>query len=236
MSLSLTQILSAVQRNHKRDDREDDARTGITLAIEEIPKFHEFEVLRTSSDITISIDGGSVDIPDEALKLLEVRWINGILSYPLPVRNRELILREYPNLDSIPASYPVKCYVESSKVYVAPRTSIDAVIRLNYTILPSFTTDDDSSSISPAIPLVDKFLIEYATGWVFQTLQLYNEATWWMTRAGASLQASIDFDLRKPVEDRRIQPAGTVDPQIADPLDPFNFAPNSYPNFYAGQR
>lgn len=231
--MSLTTILAAIQQNHKRDDREDVARTGVLLAIQEIPKFHEFEISRTSIDQTISIDGGSVDIPSNCLKILEVRWINGLLSYQLPVRNREVVLREFPNLDSLTSSYPIKAYIEGTKVYVAPRVSIDAAILLNYTILPSFTDGDDSSRLSPDIPLIDKYLIEYATGWVFQSLQLFNEAAFWMQRSGASLQATIDFDLRKPVEDRRIQPVGTVEPQMFDPLDPFNFNPNSYPNYYS---
>lgn len=233
MSLSLTSILTAIQQNHKRDDREATARTGILLALQEIPKFHEFEISRTSVDLPISTDAGSVDLPDDVLKILEIRWINELLSYQLPLKNRELILRRFPNLDAIPSSYPVECYLEGTKIYIAPRTSLDAAIRVNYTILPSFNDSDDSSTISPAIPLVDKYLIEYGTGWVFQSLQMFNEAGFWMQRAGASLQASIDYDLRKPAEDRRIQPVGTVEPRVWDPLDPFNFNETSFPNYFS---
>ncbi len=228
MSLSLTDILAAIQQNHKRDDREATARTGITLAIQELPKFYEFEILRTSIDQPILAEGGSVDLPDGALKVLEVRFMNGILSYALPIQRREVVLRDYPDLDTIPSSYPVKGYLEGTKVYLAPKTAIDATVRINYTILPSFTVDDDTSLLAPAVPLIDKFLIEYATGWVFQSLQMFNEAMFWMTRAGGSLQASIDFDMRKPVEQRRIQPVSTFDHRIFNPLDPFEFRSSSF--------
>ncbi len=231
--MTLIEILTSVKANHARvtqagvDTKDAVARVGVKLAIQELPKFHEFEVLRTSTDIPIAAEAGNVDVPDGILKLLEVRYMNDLLSYTLPIKNREWVTRRYPDLDALSSSYPIHCYQEGSKIYVAPRSAFDVSLRLQYTTLPSFDATDDGSSLSPAIPLIDRYLISYATSWVFKSLQLFNEAGQWMADAVNELQAAMAFDLRKPGEDRRIDGFSPFERKIMDPTDPFNFEPNS---------
>lgn len=232
--MTLTEILAAILANHQRktqggsDTKGVQARVGVKLAIQQIPKFHDFEICRTSTDVPLQVEDGSIDLPDGMLKLLEVRFMNGLLSYKIPLVNRERVTAMYPDVDTLASSYPEWVYIEGSKLYMAPRTAFAESLRLQYNTLPSFDATDDGSSLTPAIPLIDQYLIEYGTGWVFRSLQMFNESNVWMSNAVASLQASILFDLRKPGEDRRLQPFSPRDliPAL-DPTDPFNFEPNS---------
>lgn len=226
-SLSLTNILASIFANHRRDDRETVARVGVKLALEEFPKFYDFDVLRQSTDVTYLTGASTIDLPDGLLKLREVRIMNGLQSYQLLVKNREFVTRLFPDLDTISTGRPIYCYIEGSKIYFAPRTSIDCSIRLSWIILPAFSTTDDSQSVSPDVPLISKYLIAYGTAWVFKSLQLFNEAQQWFAEATNELQAAIMFDQRKPAEDRRIQPFTSGEAVSRDPLDPFNFYPTS---------
>jgi hypothetical protein len=233
--MNLAEILTAIKSNHARvtqsgtDTKESIARTGVKLAIQEIPKFHDFDVLRTSVDMAIQAGDGSLTLPDGILKIEEVRYMNGLLSYMIPLKNRELVTRGYPDVDTLAASYPIMCYQEGSQLYLAPRSRIALPIRIQYTVLPAFDDADDSSSLTPAIPLIDKYLICYATAWVFNSLQMFNESAAYNSQAVAQLQAAIAYDLRHPGEDRRIQPFAPSERRVMNPLDPFNFETNSVP-------
>lgn len=231
--MTLTQILSAVVSNHKRqnqdgsDERDTVARTGVSLAIDDITKFHDFEGLKTSVDLTISAEGAYVDLPDGLLKIFEVRFMDGLQSRKMSLKNREIVTRDFPDLDTMSSSFPALCYQEGSRLYIAPRTSIDASIRVRYSTAPSFA--DDDSELSPVLQGSDRYLIEWATGWVFQSLQLYQESNMWFQRAGGSLSSMIQLDMRKPGQDNVMEPVGLYPSTLRDPLDPFNFQPNSVP-------
>lgn len=216
--MTKTEILAAVRTNHNRTDRDTIAETGLALALTELVKQYEFRSTKQILDVTISAEDGHVDLPTNWLSIYEVRFMNGLLSYPLEFTDRERALKKFPDADTLAASRPELCYLEGSSVYFVPRTSIDAGVRLTYSITPSFPS---SGNIDPPILGLDLFFIAYATAWVFMTLQMFKEASAWMGQANAALMSAIQSDQTQPADDHIKQPICTVPTFVNDPTDPF---------------
>lgn len=219
--MTRSELLAAVQLNHLRDDKAAVARVGLELAVDDLLKVYDFEKLLMTQDSTISTDDDHVAFPEGMSQLLEVRYIRDLNSYVIPVKDRQQVLRDYPNATAVPSTYPWRAYVEGGQLYWVPRNTFDgAIIRMSYISRPSWVSDDEE--LSPTIPNLDRYFISYATSWVFDSLQAFQISATWMSKAMSALQGAIEQQRRRPANDTRKEFVETTPERSAyNPNDPF---------------
>jgi hypothetical protein len=216
-----TAILAAVQTNHNRTDRDTIAETGLNLALQEMVKDFDWKRLKTTLDVSVESGDTYVQMISGFLKVTEIRFINDTQSYPIEFKNREQVLRDFPNVDADDAGgYPMFAYIEGDQLFIVPKINTTGTIRVVYYATPTFPTTEDE--ISPFIPSLDQFLISYATSWVFMSLQMFREASTWMSIALASLEGAKALDMREGAENRIRQGFQSVAQTVLNPEDPFN--------------
>jgi hypothetical protein len=218
--LTKTQIITAVRGNlGDRDDKDTIISTGLSLALEDLTKDFDWRQLESIADTAVSAEAEYILLPENWLTLKEVRLMNGLQSYILPLKNRVQVLRDYPDADTFSSSYPECCYIQNNELHFAPRTSLDATIRLTYTLAPDWPTDDEA--LVPAINGLTEYFIAYATSWVYMSMTMFREASTWMSVAMNARVKAQEQDSRIPAMDWTKETVQTLETSYEDPTDPF---------------
>lgn len=218
--MTKTEIITAVKSNlGDRDDKNSVITTGLTLALEDLTKDFDWRQLEAVSETAVAAEDEYVLLPDGWMTIKEVRFMNGLQSYILPLKNRVTVLRDYPDVDTFSSSYPACCYIQNNELHFAPRTSLDATIRLTYTIAPDWPSVDEE--LVPGINGLTEYFIAYATSWVYLSMQMFREASTWMAIAGNAKERAKEQDARVPAMDWTKEPVKTMAESYQDPTDPF---------------
>jgi hypothetical protein len=215
-----TEIITAVKSNlGDRDDKNTVILTGLTLALEELTKDYDWRQLEAVSETAIAAEDEYVSLPSGWLTIKEVRFMNGLQSYILPLKQRVQVLRDWPDVDTTSSSYPQACYIQNNELHLAPRTSLAAQIRLTYTVAPTWPSTDES--LVPHINGLTEYLIAYATSWVYLSMAMFREASTWMSIAMNARLRAQEQDARVPAMEWIKESVQTVDLTYEDPTDPF---------------
>lgn len=216
--MTLTQIIEAVRSNiGDRDDKDAVIRNGVSFGLMEALAAHIFRAQKYSSDHVITEGDSYVDLESGTDDVTQVRLINGLQSSVIIVWTREKFEQEFPSVSDFPTSnQPCYAYRDSTRLYFAPSSAVDATIRITYVKRFVFDTDESSLSIS----LLDGYVVAYATYWVLLSFQLFKEAQAWLATAGQMLRSAIEIDKRNSDVTEIMEPFASAPSVYANPEDP----------------
>jgi hypothetical protein len=134
-------------------------------------------------------------MPDGAYQIVELRLIDGTLSYSLPVRPKFSVVRAYPNVASDPTTLPAEAFEENGSIFLHPRPIKDYVIRGTFISNPSTLSAD---SDVPFTDVLDSAVVAHATATVMRSLQKFTEAQRWDQEFERQFASALAADWRKP--------------------------------------
>lgn len=185
------QLRTLVEGNLGRSDKSTLVNSAIDLALGDISTENVFEVMKTSTSLTLTIGSTSVALPSDFYKLEQATLINGTQSFPFQIRTRSWFLRRFPNVSAYSASIPVYGYIQNSVLYFAPKALDNYTLNLNYSFLmPSLTSDSDSTLTT----LIDGAVVAYATYYIFKSTQNYTDSREWYGEYQAQVRSAIMAD------------------------------------------
>lgn len=217
--MNLLQIIAAVAGNTKRTDKDDVARTGVTLGWQRCSVIHPFRGLIRTDEIAVASQANNVPLSGSPVRIYAAYWINGTGSWRIMGRSREWVVRRVPNIDASPTpSYPTWSYLDGNTLHFVPGANDEGQIKVTYQYVPTMVEDADENPV----PLLDEAIISYSTSWVFKSVQLWNEANFWESNYQNALQLAIDADRSQPFDEKRFDQRGEGNEPFIEPyLDPF---------------
>jgi len=174
-----------------RTDKDTVINLGLDLGIVEIGKTHDFRDMFSESDVTVLAGATHADLPSGTFHLTEVRFIDGLMSYPMMIRDKKWLVDRFPNVGALAQGKPIYGYVSGGMFYLYPLPDSTYTLRMTITKLPvAFTSD------SVEIPLngLDLTLIAFATSFLCKSLQMFEEAREWDSLFRSALGNAIQAD------------------------------------------
>lgn len=202
-----------------RSDKAEVINTALNLGLESITNRHDFFPKYFEEEIAIVEDDSFVELPPRVRDIAEVRLIDGPQSYPLEIRLKTYVAARWPMPDEVSKGKPIVGYVEDGKFHFLPYS--DAAYALRFTFIP-LAGPLESDTDEPGILGIDNALVAYAAAFVYDSLEMSQEASVWTSRYEMRLLESIRADKRSV--GRRITqgPYKDAPSTIVDPwLDPF---------------
>lgn len=148
--------------------------SAIDLAVVKVSLIRYWPQLQVAATVAIVLDDLSVALATDAIRVTEIRLTDGTsLAWRLKIRQKEWIVRRYPDPSFLSAGKPRWGYIENKTLFVLPKS--DASYTIDYTyfrVHPALATDTDS----PLIDGIDAAIVSYAIYWVFRTLQQLEDA------------------------------------------------------------
>lgn len=219
--MTLTQLLSAIQTNVNRTDKDAAARTGVQLAVEKVLSAHSFRATRVGVDIDFTAGDSSVQLPSDLVNIREARWLTNLTStqsWPIIIKTKDWIVQRFPNVASLTTSYPYIGYIEGGVFNTVPGATVDGILRITYDRTQVFENDDAST----IIPICDEAIIAFGTAWVLKSLMLFAEASQWEMTGDRALMRAITVDDRDNEIFGTMNSNSGVDQPFIEPyLNPF---------------
>lgn len=189
---------------------------GLKLAVD----LHSFRALRSEGDVDIVENDKSVNLPVNTFQLIEARLVDGVMSYPITIKDKKWLVDRWSNVEDVSTGKPVYGYVEGNVLYLYPVSNGSYTIRITVCINPSFIDADITEN---PIPCIDMALVYFGTAQAMRNLQMFDYADQWERQFNNALIAAKVGDERTS-EEIKLEPFGAkVAPQIViEPyLDPF---------------
>ena len=217
--MTLSEIVTAVRNNTKREDKDAVAKDGVRFAYQRCSTAHPFRGLVRTEDVDVNAMASSVNLPNTPVRVFAAYWINGTSSWRIWGRSREWVRRRIPNVDATPTpSYPEWGYLEGNVLNLAPAVNDAGIVRITYQYVPELVNDTDSNPL----PLLDEALVSYSTAWVFKSVQMWNEANFWESNYNVVLGYAITADEAQPFDEKHFDIRGDwATPGIEPAYDPF---------------
>jgi hypothetical protein len=174
--MTLAELRQAVIDSCGRTDKDDVIDRGLNLGLRKLGMLHPFSSFLIQDDIALATDELSVDLPTEAYKVWEVRLIDGTSSYPLTQKTKIWVTERWPNIEDDNPCKPDCFYVENGTIYLNTKSDGDYDLRVTYLKLAEDFADDNTEN---PIPGSDLALINWATSYVFRTLEQFDNAREW---------------------------------------------------------
>ena len=205
-----------------RSDKLTLIRSAINIALEEVSGAALWNDLRTEDTVTAVGGEPYVDLAEDAVRVAEVRRIEGLLSRPLLIRPKTWLVTRYPSVESMSNQRPVYGYITGQRLYFVPIPDVSYDITYTYFPLhPELTNATDEVLIRAASTAV----IAFATFWVFQSIEMSEDAKRWFDIYQDRLKRAIKIDgadsAVKYEAEKRSNPGTYIPPNAAYWLDPF---------------
>lgn len=216
--MNLSQIVTAVRANTGRQDKDDAAKTAVTLALKRLAARYVFRMTVQTVDLDAAAGSLYITLPTDFLRLIAAYWINGTQSWPLLVKTREWVSARVPEGSAMNTSQARWAYLEGNKLKFVPGTTDDGIIRITYQPTLSMVDDSDENPVA----MLDEALISFATGWVFASIHMLDIATYWYNQANQAFMDMMLADQDQPAIRHVIDERGSDDKPFIEPyLDPF---------------
>lgn len=174
-----------------RDDKLTLIRSALNLAVEEVSARRLWRELQVEDEVTITEGAQSVDLADDVARVMEIRLIYGLISYPLLIKEKKWLTDRVPNIPALSTARPTYGYLEGKTLYVARRPNMDYVIRYTYHRLhPSL----DVSTSPVLLRMAGAAIAAWATYWVFMSIEKMKESEVWMQSYEKLLLTAMKLD------------------------------------------
>jgi len=166
-------------------------RSAIDMATEEVSKERLWLDLQTEAEVTTVVDQGYVELVAQSTRVAEVRLIDDLSSRTLLIRPKTWLVVQCPSPESRASGRPVYGYLEGTRLNFLPVPDDAYVIRYTYFKLhPALSAASSELLISHAGPSV----VAFATHWVFQSLEKYEDANQWYLKYQQLLKSAKKVD------------------------------------------
>ena len=194
-AFTFAQLRQAVVDATGRTDKLSVINTGLNLGLSELSQLYDWRDLRVQTDLTVNQNDLSFNLPSDFYQIVEIRLINGALSYPLMIVPKEKFTKTWANVTALGSGRPWIAYEELGVIYIAPKSSASYPMRTTYIRLhPPLVLDQDLLLIQVA----NSAIIAYGTYWLFQTLGMFVDAQAWRAVFEGEAQRAILADQRRP--------------------------------------
>jgi hypothetical protein len=213
-------LQAVVEDNIGRTDKNSVILNGLNFALRELLKEHDFREMFVSEDKATVASQAYVSLTSSLDRIYEARLINSNYSYSLSLKTKKWVVSRWPNLAALSTGMPSFGYVESGKLYLGPIPNAVYTIRLTKIAPPG---DLASGSTANPVESLDYAITCWATGFVYDSLKMFDEGQAWRARALDSVHKAHSFDERH-FEERALEGFNPSTPQqSATPwLDPFS--------------
>src|SRR5680860_451357 len=179
--MNRSELRAVVKANiGNRDDKDDLIDIALDLGIREFAKVHFFDELISESDLAIVEDDQSVDLPTTFFKVLFAGVIDSTSSFPFVFKSKNWVRERVPNVSALSTGKPSFGYVEKGTIYLYPVCNDSYTLRVTYSTLPAaFASDATEIQVTG----LDEALINWTTGWIFRSMQLYEDSAQWFSFA-----------------------------------------------------
>ena len=216
--MTLAQIVTAVRSNTSRSDKDDTAKTAVTLGLKRLASRYSFRMTEQTTDLDVAPGSYYVTLPVGVVRVIAAYWINGTQSERLIVKSREWVNRRIPDAQSYSTSYPKWAYLEGNRLNFVPGSTDTGIIRITYQ--PSLSMVDDADE-NP-VPSLDEAIIAFATGWVFASIEKFEAAQWWYSQANQAFNDVMMTDTEQPAIQHSFDQKSPEETSFIEPyLDPF---------------
>lgn len=200
--MTRVQLRNLILTTTNRDDKSSVADSAIDLCMTRLGQLHEWQQTRT--DVTQAIVQGtsSFVLPAGTRRIIEIRFINGLLSYPMRLFPKVVALRYAPNPPALPQLRPTVCYRETASngadtIYLIPTS--DATYSIEYTVGENPSIGPDDADVAN-IPDVDEAIVAFGSAYVFRSIAMVQEAEIWDAQFEQCVEIAIRADKRRPGE------------------------------------
>jgi hypothetical protein len=225
--MTRAQLRDAIAGATNRADKTNLINTAINLALREIGSRHDFRELKDEQDVSIQVNEQSIAVPGTFHQIIEARLINGTLSYPIEIRTKGWFVQRFPSPTTAPAAEPAYGYEEGGLLYFQAPAYAARTIRLTLYSLPADLLNDTDRCM---IGYLDNAITSWGCAFVHRSLQMYQEAQYWMLEYERALRIAMAADIRKTGAIVTTDAYSTHDRRGGNPLDPFNMQSNSSPS------
>lgn len=181
---------------------------ALNFGLEEIGKKHDWKDLKVEVDEVLAEDQKTFTIASNYQRVVEARLIDTEVgteqsSWKVWVFSKEELVQVFPAPELVSTSKPRYMYEEAGKMVLIPPS--DGVYTLRYTYLkkPSVLSDDADTA---DITTVDEALVAYATQYVFNSVQQFEEGRAWRAQYEVALKNAIKEDGKRPAEQLAFKP------------------------------
>ena len=191
--MTLSELRQLVVDAVGRTDKTSVINNGLNLGLKELGKLHDFRAMREESDHSLVDTDESVAVPTGMFHLLEARLIDGTMSFPSVLRSKKWITERWPNISALSSNKPNLGYEEGGLIYLYPVCNGSYTLRVTVSSLPANFASDSTEN-----PLVgtDYTLAAWATAYVYETVEQFEQGAFWRSRFSTSALADIRADKR----------------------------------------
>jgi hypothetical protein len=195
---------------------------AINNACEELTRYEWRELRERSSSLAMTANQQTVDMTTvtDLEELKRVIYLNGTLSYPLPIWTWEEAESRYAAADqqNNPTTDPVACYREGLLLYLVPVPSVTYNLRLFYR---AKLTVGAAGTAAVSASGFDSLIVAWATAEVMESIEhgTKSAARWWAIY-NSRLKQKMQSQRMGSGEVRRVDtgiPDQDPDPRIRDP-------------------
>ena len=191
--MDLDSLITSVQSKTGRTDKDDVAEEGLRFAFTKISQLFPFDQLTKELSIPTVAGDTQIQLPANLDEIIEARLIvpQAInMSYKLDIRRKTWFVTRFPNVpNTVVTGRPYWCYRE------IPDNTLhyDRVCNGSYTIkLTAFSTGvflggADSSPLTGC----DECLMAYGVKYVYESIQMYQDAQYWNQQFSENLSALV---------------------------------------------
>lgn len=180
-----------VESSTGRTDKTTLINSALDLGVVKVSTARLWSQLRVSATASLLVDTSSVALASDAVRLTELRVLDGTSSYHLQLRAKEWVVRRWPLTSSLNRAKPAWGYLEGKTLHVVPEADKAYTIGYSYCRLhPALTDDSDPLLIDAA----DAAVVAYAIYWVWFSLEQPETATSWKAVFEDELADAIKAD------------------------------------------
>ena len=169
--------------------------SGVSYVIDTYTSTTEVE-LTTSQPIaesTFTVSKQSISITTGYDKLLGVGQKGDLQAHSIPIRTKEWIDAHYPDPSQTPTGRPVWCYEDGANGEIVYVPSPDAAYTMELTVYTLPTVATDGATVTG----FDSCLTAYATGYTFNSMEMFVSGGAWMNQYKGLLATAIQHYKRE---------------------------------------
>lgn len=220
---------SLVVENCGRSDKIGQIDTYLDFALDQLSKLYPFDALRGEINIDLPTNATQIQLPNTLFQIIELRLLvpnTPTLSYPMELHRKRWFVEKFPNVVGATISgRPLYCYREKNQLYLDRHANGDYNIRITAYTLDKFGAASDT----PRLNMCYEAIVAYATGCVYKSIQMYDDAMFWLGEFNRNANLAMKAEQKEIGVSLVAQPWNRRQPiQTNEPwLDPFAGLPGS---------
>ena len=200
--MTRSQIRNLILQNTNRADKSSIADSAIDLAFSRLGQMNEWQQTRLNETVAIAQGDSSFTLVTGCRRLIEIRLINGIRSYPLTLESKVRALEWCSNPTAFPQNFPRLCYWENDgsgndHVLFFPVSNGNYSIEYTASFPPTIGASDSAIA---NIPDSDECIVAFGTWYVFKSIEQLSSAAPWEQQFAQLAAQLIAADNRRPAE------------------------------------